>query len=157
MNFIEEKTDYGNIYIYESVVPIYICDELIKYIDEKTEGNVFIDDEDKSKNIITILKDCLNFPFKLKNALSKLTLIKSMKPIPIHQDKVYENEKYKLVIYLNDVKNGGTYFQKNNKEFIYVENKVGSVVIFDMNIPHYGNKKQENKLKYLIGLRLIEC
>jgi hypothetical protein len=55
---------------------------------------------------------------------------------------------------VNDVKNGGTQFENGN-EWINIENKQGTVVIFDMNIKHKGNPAMENKNKYILGIRLF--
>lgn len=154
INYVEHITKKGSIYVFKNVVPSYICDEFIKYIDSKTLGNTFITDNKFSKSILTILKDCIDFPFNV-DVLNKITLSKSKSAIGEHFDKRFDNEKYKLFVYLNDVKNGGTYFKDGN-EWIYVENSKGSIVIFDMHISHKGDEKQEDIYKYLIGIRLVE-
>jgi len=85
-------------------------------------------------------------------------LSRNKTPIKEHYDRIKEDETYKVLIYLNNVSNGGTYFCKNkeNDEWVYTNNKQGTVVIFDMKLLHKGDPEMGDIVKYALGIRLVE-
>lgn len=97
-----------------------------------------------------------------KEILPYVTVTNSKKPLGRHKDSKMGGEKYKVLIYLNEIKNGGTIFYNNNegggKELI--ENKVNRMVLFDMNIEHESEKFSNNDViiirKKAIGFRILE-
>lgn len=80
-----------------------------------------------------------------------ITLTNSIKPISKHQDRKRNNETKKLLIYLNDLENGGTIFYTSDGE-ILVENRKNRLVCFDINLHHAGQKFTEGR-KISIGFR----
>ena len=92
-----------------------------------------------------------------KGVHNDVTLSRSSKALPRHKDKVIrKDDKWKLLIYLNDVKEGGGtifYEDMKTKEGFKVHNKIGSAVFFDISLPHAGERISEQK--YTIGFRLI--
>lgn len=92
-----------------------------------------------------------------KGVHNDVTLSRSSKAIPRHKDKVIrKDDKWKLLIYLNDIKDGGGtifYETMKTKEGFKVNNKMGSAVFFDITLPHAGERISE--MKYTIGFRLI--
>lgn len=79
------------------------------------------------------------------------------KPVHFHLDPIHSNETHKVLIYLNDVKNGGTIFLMNGEE-ILVENKKNRLIIFDISVYHKSQNflLNDEKIKKLsIGFRLI--
>ena len=91
----------------------------------------------------------------------EVTITNSNRPISPHYDEKKYDENYKVLIYLNDVKNGGTVFYVDNKEVI-IENKKNKLVIFNISLLHKGQdflvEGQINKKvkKLAIGFRLKE-
>lgn len=80
-----------------------------------------------------------------------ITLTNSIKPISKHQDRKRNNETKKLLIYLNDLENGGTIFYTSEGE-ILVENRKNRLVCFDINLYHSGQNFTEGR-KLSIGFR----
>jgi hypothetical protein len=74
------------------------------------------------------------------------------KPIYKHQDKNLNNEKYKLLLYLNEVPNGGTILYIDDKE-VLVENKLNRLLIFDISLYHKSEEFSTNYIKRTIGFR----
>ena len=98
-----------------------------------------------------------------KEILPYVTVTNSKKPLGKHKDSKMGGEKYKVLIYLNEIKNGGTIFYNNlegggKKELI--ENKVNRMVLFDMDIEHESEKFSEDNdiiiKKKAIGFRILE-
>lgn len=77
-----------------------------------------------------------------------------------HLDLVHSpGERYKLAIYLNTLPDdtGGTTFftTKDAREpALIVPNKMGSVILFDLDLYHAGVKHHYKHIKYMIGFRL---
>lgn len=95
---------------------------------------------------------------RTKGLHDDVTFAKSTRAIPKHIDKnIREEDKWKLLIYLNDIKDGGGtifYENSNDKEGFKVANKMGSAVFFNIALPHRG-EALNGQLKYSIGFRLI--
>lgn len=94
-----------------------------------------------------------------KEILPYVTVTNSKKPLGKHKDSKMGGEKYKMLIYLNEIKNGGTIFYNHDeggkKELI--ENKVNRMVLFDMDIEHESEKFSEDSIrKKAIGFRILE-
>lgn len=87
---------------------------------------------------------------------SQVTFSHSAKPVTKHTDCRYKDEKYKLLIYLNSVPQGGTLFFGKTTTTI-IQNVVNRAVIFDIRLPHEGQKFTINGTKKIaIGFRLKE-
>jgi hypothetical protein len=64
-----------------------------------------------------------------------VTITNSTKPIQRHTDVNRHGERYKILIYLNSVPNGGTLFYANDTVKL-IENRENRLVMFDMRISH---------------------
>ena len=84
-----------------------------------------------------------------KNTKNKRSLGKHKDSITLYK------EKYKILIYLNEVINGGTIFYIDSSTQL-VENKKNRLVIFDINLPHESQKFNGEQEKIAIGFRLID-
>jgi hypothetical protein len=85
----------------------------------------------------------------------QVTVSHSGKPIARHTDGKYNNEKYKMLIYLNDVPDGGTVFFGETTTI--VKNQMNRVAVFDIRLPHEGQKFVMNGTKKMtLGFRLKE-
>jgi len=82
-----------------------------------------------------------------------VTITNSTNPVFKHTDSKFNNEKFKILIYLNNVQNGGTVFYKENS-VITIMNKENRLVVFDIKIPHESEKFCKNDKKIAIGFRL---
>jgi hypothetical protein len=82
-----------------------------------------------------------------------VTITNSSNPVFKHIDSKFKNEKFKILIYLNNVHNGGTVFFKE-KTVIPIMNKENRLVLFDINIPHESEKFSKDDKKIAIGFRL---
>lgn len=154
---IEYTTEYGKIYVYESALPESECKSLITEISKVKDKQVIIRNQGLANKIYNKVKDVIiTFPFKIQKVPCNVTITKNSRAIGLHKDTKNDCETHKLFIYLNPVLRGGTYFKKNETEWIYVENNIGSIVIFDMEIPHQGDPEMEKINKYVIGIRLVE-
>jgi hypothetical protein len=82
----------------------------------------------------------------------QVTISHSNKPITKHTDGKLEDEKYKILIYLNTVLDGGTKFY--DETTYTVENRMNRLVVFDIRLPHEGQKFVINSIKKMtIGFR----
>lgn len=83
----------------------------------------------------------------------QVTISHSKKPITKHTDGRLEGEKYKILIYLNTVVDGGTTFY--DETTYTVENRMNRLVVFDIRLPHEGQKFIINSIKKMtMGFRL---
>ena len=81
----------------------------------------------------------------------EITVSNSKKPIKLHKDRDINDAGHKILVYLNTVENGGTFFYVDGKEYL-VENKINRLVSFDISLYHKGQgATKENKLA--IGFR----
>lgn len=80
-----------------------------------------------------------------------VTLGNSYKPISKHLDEKRNNAKQKILIYLNNIENGGTIFYTPEGD-ILVNNLENRLVCFDISLYHSGQKFTEGK-KLSIGFR----
>jgi len=84
----------------------------------------------------------------------QVTITHSRKPVSKHTDSKYNDEKYKILIYLNTIENGGTIFFLKENEKRSINNRENRLVVFDMMIPHESEKFQAGERKMAIGFRL---
>ena len=102
-------------------------------------------------------EDIVNIPVlnKCIGICPSVTITNSSNPISRHVDKKRHGEQYKILIYLNDVPNGGTiFYPEDTDKPILIENRANRFVLFDINIPH---KSQVffNSKKIAIGFRIL--
>jgi hypothetical protein len=86
-----------------------------------------------------------------------VTVTHTSSPIGRHTDVNHHGERYKILIYLNDIPNGGTIFYPPTGTQ-RVENKANRLVLFDMSILHESDKfnLQHPRIKKMaIGFRLF--
>lgn len=83
-----------------------------------------------------------------------VTITNSNKPISLHRDHKLDGSFWKILIYLNDIEDGGTIFLLDEEERI-VQNKANKLVIFDMDLFHKSQnfKATSTKNKLCIGFR----
>lgn len=140
---------------------IYIIDDFLSledleyykdYINKHfSESNVFVSNEDMISTFWKKYKEKIQSKVDITGLTNRITMGKSNIPIPKHTDRCFENEKYKLLIYLNNVPNGGTVFLTQPPQKI--ENKANRLVIFDMSLLHKGECFSGGQIKYTIGFR----
>lgn len=85
-----------------------------------------------------------------------VTITNSTTPIQRHTDVNRHGERYKILIYLNFVSNGGTLFYTNDTIKL-IENRENRLVMFDMSISHESQDFQklgESIKKLAIGFRV---
>lgn len=83
-----------------------------------------------------------------------VTITNSSKPISLHRDLKVGGSFWKILIYLNDIEDGGTIFLLDDEERI-IQNKANKLVIFDMDLLHKSQdfKSTSTKNKLCIGFR----
>ena len=123
----------------------------------------FIEKQNKKQSIINDEQITNQFWNKYKEKiggnsgiLSSITTTKNKWPLGKHKDSTLDKEKYKILIYLNDVINGGTIFYIDKNKTQLVQNKKNRLVIFDINIIHESQKFKGEQEKIAIGFRLID-
>lgn len=141
------------IYVFVNAIPDDICESWIPRF-KKDNDNFVGYNRELSSEIYTMLKKHIQFPFPVLDHQGSTSFVRLKKAIYPHFDVVYGAETHKVVFYLNEVENGGTEF-KSGSDWILIEAHKGTVVIFDMRIYHRGQQTQEEKVKYVMGIRLI--
>jgi len=151
----EYTTQLGHkIYLFENVIPTDICEKLISEMPKK--GIAYMNDKGPLPKYLYELYTtyCNPSPVKFVGYVQMLSCGASDIPIGIHSDPITSNlDNWKVFIYLNNVVNGGTIFREGGED-VLIENSEGSVVLFDIRIPHLGNPNQQG-MKYTIGFRPI--
>ena len=72
----------------------------------------------------------------------------------LHRDLKLEDEKFKILIYLNQIEDGGTIFIIDDVEYL-IENKSNRLVLFDIELYHKGQIfAEKNKNKLCLGFRV---
>ena len=137
------------------VIDDFLSIEDLEMLSEYVDNNGSVQSRYKSKDIANYIHT--NYVDKFKEldvfGLSDdITISKNNKPISKHKDNIISGETHKILIYLNNVNDGGTYFYIDGKE-ILVENKVNRLVVFDINIEHKGQAFSSDCIKKTIGFR----
>lgn len=154
MTMKEYTTQFGRkIYVFENVIPKDICEQLILKIPKHGVGN-FDNDHVLPKYLYELYSThCVPSPIKFSGFVPKLSCGASREFIPLHVDQNASLfDEWKVLFYLNTVVNGGTIFREGGQDIV-IENSQGSVVLFDIRIPHLGNPSQSNEIKYTMGFR----
>ncbi len=139
------------------VIDNFLSIEDLEMLSEYVENNGSVQSRYKSKDIANYVYTNYVDKFKELGVLGlsdEITISKNNKPIPKHKDNKVSGETHKILIYLNTVNNGGTYFYIDDKE-ILVENKVNRLVLFDINIEHKGQEFSRDYIKKTIGFRTL--
>lgn len=87
------------------------------------------------------------------NIYPSVTVTHTHTPIRRHVDVNHHGEQYKILIYLNDVPNGGTIFYLPDGHVQIIENQINRLVLFDMNLSHESQAFSGTK-KIAIGFRV---
>ena len=150
---------------------------VVRYIDdflEEIDVKKYLDYVEKSgkiQNIIEDLKLTVDFWEKYGGKiidcccgsggkiLPYVTITNGSRAVSRHKDSRMGGEKYKILIYLNNVEKGGTIFYGCGGGGEKIANKKNRCVIFDMDIEHESEKfdggvKREVKKKKAIGFRV---
>uniref|UniRef100_A0A6C0JEF7 Prolyl 4-hydroxylase alpha subunit Fe(2+) 2OG dioxygenase domain-containing protein n=1 Tax=viral metagenome TaxID=1070528 RepID=A0A6C0JEF7_9ZZZZ len=167
---ITELSNKNNQYILliKGGIPINIANELIDLIDEKskikfksnkriqfTRTTDGIPDKYKTY-ILKILKSTDKYGLSNSIISDKITISrhKTNEQILPHYDKNNSNDTtiFKGCIYLSC--NIGTTFILEDGSEITPNVEPGDIVLFDINLKHYGNIIPKNIVKYIFGFRL---
>ena len=139
--FIDDFLDETDLRFYQNFIKSYNHSQTI--IENQMYPSQFLEKyKEKLSDVLTI-----------STILPKVTITNSIKPVIKHTDCKYQDENYKLLIYLNDIPNGGTVFFDGRKS-ILVENKKNRLVIFDISLPHESQSFTGNVKKLAIGFRV---
>jgi hypothetical protein len=140
--------------VIDNFLSIEDLEMLSEYVDNNGSAQSRYKSKDIANNIYTKYVD----KFKELGILGlsdEITISKNNKPITKHRDNKVCGETHKILIYLNNVNNGGgTYFYIDGKE-ILVENKINRLVLFDINIEHKGQEFSRDYIKKTIGFRTL--
>ena len=137
------------------VMDDFLSIEDLELLSEYVDNNGSVQSRYKSKDIANYIHTKYVDKFKELDVFGlsdDITISKNNKPIPKHKDNIISGETHKILIYLNNVNDGGTYFYIDGKE-ILVENKVNRLVVFDINIEHKGQAFSSDCIKKTIGFR----
>jgi hypothetical protein len=141
------------------IIDNFLSIEDLEMLLEYVENNGSAQSRFKSKDTANYMYTKYEDTFKELGILGlndEITISNNNKPIPKHKDSKISGETHKILIYLNNVNNGGgTYFYIDGKE-ILVENKVNRLVLFDINIEHKGQEFSRDCKKKTIGFRPIQ-
>lgn len=153
----EYTTPLGRkIYVFEKAFPKQICQDLMQHFPKGHYTGKIIESKTVTNELLELYKTyCADSPIEFVSADTRYTVGASYMPIGLHTDNNYETAgSWKIFVYLNDVKYGGTIFREGGKD-ILIENGEGSVVLFDIKIPHFGQRGNNRTPKYTIGFRPI--
>lgn len=123
------------------------------FVKSSNQIQTIVENETYTNNFLRKYSEKLSNILTITKILPKVTITNSKKPVIRHTDCRYQDENYKLLIYLNDIPNGGTIFFENRKS-ILVENKKNRLVIFDMSLPHESQPFTGEVKKLAIGFRV---
>lgn len=114
-----------------------------KLIVEKFENETFVDNENKTFKIIGIT-----------NVIS-ITKVDKSRIVSRHRDESFENEKWKIFIYLNETTSGTDFWDNDEKQYS-VNAKRGRAILFDMSTQHASQQMnaKHDEIKHAISLRL---
>ena len=151
---------------------------VLRYIDdflEESDVEKYCEYIEKQKVKQSIIKDeKMTSEFWMKygekiggtEIIPYVTITNSTHPVGRHRDMRHGGtEKYKLLIYLNNVENGGTMFyikEERGEKVQVVKNKRNRLVIFDMDLDHESEKFGKRTvggvitMKKAIGFRLMD-
>lgn len=148
----------SGVHVIDDFLQVDDLNYLIRYIlTQCAHHNIIIKDESITSWIWKRYNDILN-EYNISCIDEYVTVTYDKKPVGTHKDKIMNtanNEKYKLIIYLNNVKDGGTIFHVGDKKYL-VENKVNRLVIFDINLYHRAQLQHNleyDTCKMLFGFR----
>lgn len=143
---------------------VFYCDGLFeesdleflrKEVDKTNATQSIIENRDIAKFIYEKCKDkLLEWDSTIKHYFPYITITKNKTPISKHVDLKKDDERYKIGVYLNDIKKGGTVFYINDTETYEIEHKKGRLIMFDVKIPHKGGDIEKGDVKYMIGIRV---
>lgn len=133
------------------------------FLDEKDllKYQEFVKSSGKKQNIIEDQKMTSEFWRKygskcgddVKEIYPYVTITNNSKPVGRHRDAILKEERYKILIYLNDITNGGTKFYVGG-ETVQIKNAKNRMVMFDMSIEHESEIFKSKTNKMVIGFRL---
>lgn len=141
---------------------IFVCEDFLTEDDlillknyVLTKKNAIIKDRKLTNQIWDTYKE--KFSRMNENIIGlqdEVTITNSNKPIGLHKDAKINDSKWKILIYLNDMENGGTIFIVDDKEYL-IENKKNKCLIFDMDLYHKSQNfiATDTKNKLCIGFR----
>lgn len=82
-----------------------------------------------------------------------VTITANRHPLGRHRDEQFGDEKFKILIYLNTIKDGGTKFYLPDGNTQLLENRRNRLAIFDIQLEHESQKFSPGQVKYIIGFR----
>lgn len=122
------------------------------YITKRRESRVIVVDPHTATLFWSKYKNKILEHTKTDKGISeRVTYVRDKIPVKRHRDSIYDSERFKLLIYLNTVQNGGTIFHTPDK--LEIENLENRAVLFDISLPHESQKFQ-SEIKYTIGFRI---
>lgn len=139
---------------------IVVIDNFLEKMDlEKYQD--YVKNSGKSQHLIKDVKITEEFWSKYSSKCGDIgteiypyvTITNTSKPLARHKDGKLREERYKILIYLNEIENGGTIFYVGGEE-MKVKNAENRMVIFDMKIEHESEKFAGEEKKMVIGFRL---
>ena len=141
--------------VIDNFLSIEDLEMLLEYVENNGSAQSRFKSKDTANYMYTKYEDTFK-EFGILGLNDEITISNNNKPIPKHKDNKISGETHKILIYLNNVNNGGgTYFYIDGKE-ILVENKVNRLVLFDINIEHKGQEFSRDYIKKTIGFRPIQ-
>lgn len=92
----------------------------------------------------------------LTEILPLVTVTRTKQPIGRHYDRRHAHERAKVLVFLNEVPNGGTLFHlpQPYPSPQLVENRRNRVVLFDLGLAHESQRFAPQHTKMAIGFRL---
>ena len=125
--------------------------------------NKLVESEGKTQTIREIPEISKKVNDKYKDKLNSIGVTSIEKYVSIscsnsgvgrHKDEKLGDYTHKILIYLNDVPNGGTIIFDGGKD-IKIENKANKLVLFDISLEHMSEKFDMKYKKKAIGFRPI--
>lgn len=131
-------------------------EDLISYTDyvKSKDNQAILVDENMAESFWNKYKEKLA-PLGITSLENRITVSHLNHAVGIHKDERFGKETHKILIYLNDVENGGTvFFMRDRKEFV-LENRKNRLVLFNLSLEHKGQYFKTKQTKYTIGFRAI--
>lgn len=140
------------VYTFPEVVPAEVCETLIGRLHGGRQQQYIYNNAALAAELYGMISPYVESPIQFTGLGPHITMSNSTRPVTLHTDTDKGGNHWKMFVYLNEVPNGGTVFVDCKKEYL-VENRRGSVVLFDIRLQHKGQPTQAPVPKYVLGFR----
>ena len=129
-------------------------EKCILYVEQKKIQQGIVSDDEFCQYMFATYREKFT-EMGIKKLGRHITITNTNRGLKKHTDIVLDKKnRYKILIYLNNVKDGGTIFFVKDKDYL-IENRRNRLVLFDASIEHCSQVFDDCLVKKVIGFRPI--